>query len=39
MDLLAVKECTDDRFLPPRFREMSLDEVNHRIAELQLRIG
>jgi AAA+ superfamily predicted ATPase len=39
MDLLAVKECTDDRFLPPRFRGMSLDRVNERIAELQLRIS
>jgi AAA+ superfamily predicted ATPase len=39
MDLLAVKECTDDRFLPPRYLDMGLDEVNRRIAELQLRIG
>ncbi|MDX1501753.1 MAG: ATP-binding protein [Thermoanaerobaculia bacterium] len=35
MDLLAVKECTDDRFLPPRYRQMGRDEVNRRIAELR----
>ena len=39
MDLVAVKECTDDRFLPPRYREMSLEGVNRRIAEIKARIG
>jgi hypothetical protein len=39
MDLLAVKECTDSRFLPPRFRDLTLSEVNRRIAELRSRIG
>jgi len=39
MDLLAVKECTDSRFLPPRFRDLSLAEVNRRIEELRLRLG
>ena len=39
MDLLAVKECTDNRFLPPRFRGMSLAEVNDRIRQLKLVIG
>lgn len=39
MDLLAVKECTDARFLPPRYRDMPLDQVNSRIGELKLRIG
>ncbi|MCP4153167.1 MAG: ATP-binding protein [bacterium] len=34
MDLLAVKECTDDRFLPPRFRDLSDDEIDDRIEEL-----
>jgi len=34
MDLLAVRECTDDRFRPPRFRSMSISEVNRRIAEI-----
>jgi AAA+ superfamily predicted ATPase len=35
MDLLAVEECTDSRFLPPRFRDMPLDQVRRRRAELQ----
>jgi hypothetical protein len=39
MDLLAVKECTDSRFLPPRFRTLALGEVNRRIEELKRRVG
>ncbi len=39
MDLLAVKECTDSRFLPPRYREMSLAKVNERIRELKIALG
>jgi len=39
MDLLAVKECTDARFLPPRYRHLDLAEVNQRIAELKRRLG
>lgn len=39
MDLLAVKECTDDRFLPPRYRDMPLEEVNRRISALELLVG
>ena len=39
MDLLAVKECTDTRFLPPRFRDLPMDEVDRRIAELRLLLG
>jgi hypothetical protein len=35
MDLVAVKECTDTRFLPPRFREMAPEEVERRIEELR----
>lgn len=35
MDLLAVKECTDERFLPPRFRRLSTAEVEKRIEELK----
>lgn len=34
MDLLAVKECTDARFLPPRFAKLSPEEVDARIAQL-----
>ncbi len=39
MDLLAVKECTDTRFLPPRFRTHSLDHVNQRIRHLKTVLG
>lgn len=39
MDLLAVKECTDRRFLPAQFRDLPLGEVNRRIAELRVRVG
>jgi len=39
MDLLAVKECTDARFLPERFRSLSLAEVNARIERLKRAIG
>ena len=39
MDLLAVKECTDTRFLPERFRKLSLADVNARIEKLKLAIG
>lgn len=39
MDLLAVEECTDALFLPPRFREMPLERVQERIAELRARLG
>ena len=34
MDLLAVKECTDDRFLPPRFRNLDQNRINQKLAEL-----
>jgi SpoVK/Ycf46/Vps4 family AAA+-type ATPase len=34
MDLLAVKECTDERFLPDRFRKLDLLQIENRIAEL-----
>ena len=39
MDLLAVKECTDARFLPRRFRSLNPPEVNERIARLKLATG
>jgi SpoVK/Ycf46/Vps4 family AAA+-type ATPase len=39
MDLLAVKECTDTRFLPERFRKLSLAQVNARIEQLKTSIG
>ncbi|HXV65366.1 MAG TPA: AAA family ATPase [Vicinamibacteria bacterium] len=39
MDLLAVKECTDTRFLPERFRKVSLAEINARIESLKTVLG
>jgi SpoVK/Ycf46/Vps4 family AAA+-type ATPase len=39
MDLLAVKECTDARFLPDRFRSLSIAQVNERITRLKLAVG
>jgi AAA+ superfamily predicted ATPase len=34
MDLVAVKECTDARFLPPRFAALSPEEIETRIDAL-----
>jgi hypothetical protein len=39
MDLVAVKECTDSRFLPERYRAMSLAKVNERIRDLKIILG
>ena len=39
MDLVAVKECTDSRFLPPKYKSMSLAEVNDRIHQLKTALG
>jgi AAA+ superfamily predicted ATPase len=39
MDLLAVKEATDARFLPERFRKLSLADVNRKIETLRLVLG
>jgi hypothetical protein len=35
MDLVAVKECTDSRFLPERFRSISADDLEKKIEELR----
>ena len=35
MDLIAVKECTDERFLPARFRSLSPEEIEKKIGELR----
>ncbi len=35
MDLVAVKECTDGRFLPARYRELSPEELERRIDDLR----
>jgi len=39
MDLLAVKECTDTRFLPERFRKLSPAQANARIEQLKAAVG
>ena len=31
MDLVAVKECTDSRFLPPQYRDLEPEEIERRI--------
>jgi hypothetical protein len=35
MDLVAVKECTDSRFLPERFRAIEPDELDRKIEDLR----
>ncbi|MBN1421723.1 MAG: AAA family ATPase [Planctomycetes bacterium] len=35
MDLVAVKECTDARFLPPRYRDLTPEDIERRIGELR----
>ena len=35
MDLVAVKECTDVRFLPVRYRDVQPEELERRIEELR----
>lgn len=35
MDFVAVKECTDARFLPPRYRELTPEMIEERIAALR----
>jgi AAA+ superfamily predicted ATPase len=35
MDLVAVKECTDARFLPPKYREMTPEQIEARLTELR----
>ncbi|MDD2999488.1 MAG: ATP-binding protein, partial [Candidatus Riflebacteria bacterium] len=39
MDLAAVIECTDKRFLPEKFAELNIDEVKKRLDELKLEIS
>jgi hypothetical protein len=39
MDLLAVKECTDHRFLPSHYADLSINEVNKRLEALRLLLG
>ncbi len=39
MDLVAVKECTDGRFLPPRYKALTTDEIDARLEVLKHRLG
>ena len=38
MDLVAVKECTDTKFLPEHFKNMSMEELDTRIEELKYNL-
>jgi hypothetical protein len=35
MDLAAVKECTDQRFLPEQYRQLTMDTIDQRLAALR----
>jgi hypothetical protein len=35
MDLVAVRECTDARFLPERFRELTPEALEARLTALR----
>ena len=35
MDLVAVKECTDNQFLPEGYRDMSMEAIERRLSELR----
>jgi AAA+ superfamily predicted ATPase len=35
MDFVAVRECTDARFLPPHYKQMTPEEIESRINELR----
>jgi len=35
MDMVATKECTDSRFLPPKYKKLTLEQVDQRISELE----
>jgi len=35
MDLVAVRECTDGRFLPERFSSFTPEEIENRINDLR----
>ncbi|HOY65680.1 MAG TPA: AAA family ATPase [Candidatus Ozemobacteraceae bacterium] len=39
MDLIAVLECTDVKFLPAKFEQMELAAIKRRVDELKHRIG
>lgn len=35
MDLIAVKECTDDKFLPEKYRKLAPEQIEARLAALR----
>ena len=35
MDLVAVKECTDNQFLPESYRSMAMESIERRLSELR----
>jgi hypothetical protein len=35
MDLAAVKECTDNQFLPEAFRNLTIETIDRRLNELR----
>lgn len=35
MDLVAVKECTDARFLPPQYKDLAPEEIEQRLDALR----
>jgi len=39
MDLVAVKECTDEAFLPERYRHLEAAELDRRLDELKRELG
>ncbi|MBU6429024.1 MAG: ATP-binding protein, partial [Cyanobacteria bacterium REEB65] len=39
MELLAVFECSNRRLLPPRYRELSDDDLARRLATLRAQLG
>lgn len=39
MDLAAVIECTDQRFLPARFKDLETGKIKERMDQLKLEIG
>jgi SpoVK/Ycf46/Vps4 family AAA+-type ATPase len=38
MDLIAVKECTDDRFLPEKYRKMTPEALEEKLQRLKLML-
>ncbi len=39
MDLAAVVECTDQRFLPEKFAKLDMDDIKRRMDELKLEMS